>query len=842
RGFLLSPLDKFVVPGAADKSDFGPSFGWVAARYQEGPPSSAGLALEGYFKRSHQLASSPSPLAPPLRVAGGGGPSPSSSASCIFFLGDGQSPAPASSISGTVMSGLGPGASAEMNHRALNSAANSSGPSMGASSLVTDANSSLSGGPQLQRSSSINNESYTHLPASPLSFSSNNISCSSVMDGSSIVQQSPQQEHLAKQANSGNISQSIMHDAGMLPAEKRPRLEMRQGDVYQQQVIQQMLQRQQSPQIQAMLHQQRLAQAAQQHQQQQILQSLPQLQRIQVHQQNQQTRSTPVQLVSPARRPDGGLCARRLMQYMYHQSNRHADNSITYWRKFVVEYFAPKAKKRWCLSLYNGVGNHALGTFPQASMDAWQCGICGSKTGKGFEATYEVLPRLNQIKFDHGVIDELLYLEMPREFRLPSGLMVLEYEKAVQESVYEQIRVVREGQLRIIFTHDLKILCWEFCARRHEELFPRRMMAHQVNQLLHVAQKYQAAINETGTSGLSAQDLQASCNMFAAAGRQLARNLELQSLNDLGFSKRYVRCLQISEVVNSMKDLINFSQAHKMGPIDSLKNFSHAASKLQAQNMNEAEQMAAATQNLPIEQSKDKLIAGQPGLTSHLANTRPTTRFLNNASQVALPLNSYQYLSRNSANLDQNHLRSDASFAVLTQAQSIPFQGNGPSGTAGQSFQGLPINSQQQQALPANLSQINRTQTPSQANQHLQQHVIQQLLQEMMNKGTPQPSINAPVVNGNVAADVLGCSGSVAANKSTGSGRIGSEISTGQTSSDVKGAIPTTSDTSKPPSKSNNCCISNSNYNAKLDALENMNLGDLEPDILREFSKGGFPW
>ena len=34
---------------------------------------------------------------------------------------------------------------------------------------------------------------------------------------------------------------------------------------------------------------------------------------------------------------------------------------------------------------------------------------------------------------------------------------MLEYGKAVQESVYEQLRVVREGQLRIIFTQDLKV-------------------------------------------------------------------------------------------------------------------------------------------------------------------------------------------------------------------------------------------------------------------------------------------------------------------------------------------------------------------------------------------------
>lgn len=122
------------------------------------------------------------------------------------------------------------------------------------------------------------------------------------------------------------------------------------------------------------------------------------------------------------------------------------------------------------------------------------------------EATFEVLPRLNEIKFGSGVIDELLFLDLPRECRFPSGVMMLEYGKAVQESVYEQLRVVREGQLRIIFTQDLKvgknssfgcwclflgmlltfyfmrcqILSWEFCARRHEELLPRRLVAPQV--------------------------------------------------------------------------------------------------------------------------------------------------------------------------------------------------------------------------------------------------------------------------------------------------------------------------------------------------------------------------
>ena len=73
------------------------------------------------------------------------------------------------------------------------------------------------------------------------------------------------------------------------------------------------------------------------------------------------------------------------------------------------------------------------------------------------ETTVEVLPRLCKIKFDSGVIDELLFVDIPREYRLPSGVMVLEYGKAIQESVYEQLRVVRNGQLRIIFTPELKV-------------------------------------------------------------------------------------------------------------------------------------------------------------------------------------------------------------------------------------------------------------------------------------------------------------------------------------------------------------------------------------------------
>ena len=74
------------------------------------------------------------------------------------------------------------------------------------------------------------------------------------------------------------------------------------------------------------------------------------------------------------------------------------------------------------------------------------------------EATAEVLPRLFKIKYESGTLEELLYVDMPREYHNSSGQIVLDYAKAIQESVFEQLRVVRDGQLRIVFSADLKVI------------------------------------------------------------------------------------------------------------------------------------------------------------------------------------------------------------------------------------------------------------------------------------------------------------------------------------------------------------------------------------------------
>ncbi|KAI3712554.1 hypothetical protein L1987_71113 [Smallanthus sonchifolius] len=562
----------------------------------------------------------------------------SSSSSGVFFQGDVQSQAFGNSYLGS----FGNFANSIPGNMRLNMVPVSGDMtnSIGASSLVTDANSGLSGGggPRLQRTASANNECYTRLPASPLSFNSNNMSISGscVIDGPPAMQPSSNQDPHSQQVgpcqgastatplppqragqvllpNGSRVLGSFIQDNDSIShLQKKPRLDINQEDIMQQQILQQILQRQDSmqlqnpnPQLQTLIQQQRLRQ-----QQQQLLQSLPPVQRAHLQQQLQLRQQLQQQSLQPANAMklphDGGVCSRRLMQYLYHQRQRPADNSISYWRKFVAEYYSPRAKKRWCLSLYDNVGHHSLGVFPQAAMDAWQCDICGSKSGRGFEATFEVLPRLNEIKFGSGVMDELLFLDLPCEYRFPSGLMVLEYGQAVQESIYEQLRVVREGQLKVIFTPDLKILTWEFCARRHEELLPRRLVAPHVNQLLQVAQKCQSTIAESGSDGVSQQDLQTNSNMVVMAGRQLARSLELQSLNDLGFSKRYIRCLQISEVVNSMKDLMDFCLDTKAGPIEGLKSFPRKTNSAnsQTQKMQEMEQISSGIGNTDVSNQK----------------------------------------------------------------------------------------------------------------------------------------------------------------------------------------------------------------------------------------------
>ncbi|AQK80078.1 putative transcriptional regulator SLK2 [Zea mays] len=331
--------------------------------------------------------------------------------------------------------------------------------------------------------------------------------------------------------------------------------------------------------------------------------------------------------------------------------------------------------------------------------------------------------------------------------------MVLEHAKVVQKSVYEHLHVIHEGHLRIIFTPELKIISWEFCSRRHEEYTTRKTIAPQVNNLLQVVQKYQAVVTESGSAGISNNDAQTICNMFVTASQQLAKNLEHHTLNEHGLSKRYVRSLQISEVVNHMKDLIEFSHKNGLGPKESLNSYSKTMAKFQ--NMHDSRQLMAAA-NLANNQSNTKLMGTKEEASASATNQTPGVGAIgNNALQHATPLNSYQNMLRSSS----------ANPVLLQQEASSVFKGptamhSGIQLEAARSFRGPnqvqfqhPAAIQQQQPMP----QQSNFQGFGGVNPQYQHHVLNQLLQEVKNNNhvkAQQLPPDAPKASGGLAPGV----------------------------------------------------------------------------------------
>ncbi|KAH6789132.1 SEUSS transcriptional co-regulator [Perilla frutescens var. frutescens] len=460
----------------------------------------------------------------------------------------------------------------------------------------------------------------------------------------------------------------------MEPQQSDPSLFLHHQQQQHQQQQQLLLSRQSSQAAAAaqILHQQRLMQIQQQQQQQQLLKAMPQ-QRSPLQPQFQ-PQNLPVR--SPAKPVyEPGMCARRLTHYMYQQQHRPEDNNIEFWRKFVAEYFAPNAKKKWCVSMY-GSGRQTTGVFPQ---DVWHCEICNRKPGRGFEATVEVLPRLFKIKYESGTIEELLYVDMPREYQNSAGQIVLDYAKAIQESVFEQLRVVRDGQLRIVFSPDLKICSWEFCARRHEELIPRRLLIPQVSQLGTAAQKYQAATQNASPS-TSVSELQNNCNMFVASARQLAKALEVPLVNDLGYTKRYVRCLQISEVVNSMKDLIDYSRETGAGPMESLAKFprrtNHSPAFQGQSQQPEQQQQQQGQQQTGQNSNNDSSIQAAATQLASTAGAASVNNPANSATTTASTSTIVGLLHQNSMNSRQQNAMSSINSSYGGNSVQMPSPGS----------------------------------------------------------------------------------------------------------------------------------------------------------------------
>ncbi|KAJ8551579.1 hypothetical protein K7X08_021594 [Anisodus acutangulus] len=216
-----------------------------------------------------------------------------------------------------------------------------------------------------------------------------------------------------------------------------------------------------------------------------------------------------------------------LRTYEKHPEVVPDDNNIEFWSNLAAEFFAPNAKKRLCLS--SNKRRQQIGCiFPQ---EAWCCEICKVRPAAGFEISAEVLPRLCKIKFESGMLEELLYMDIPEECYTPSGHIVLNYAKVTEESVYEAARVfLNLSKMIDEKTSFLRLHCHRFVSGNSAVLFTR----------------------------------------FASSIRGMARVMDKSLIDDLGYTKRYVRCLQTSEIVNSMKDLMDYGKKYGIGPAEAM--------------------------------------------------------------------------------------------------------------------------------------------------------------------------------------------------------------------------------------------------------------------------------
>ncbi|MED6161096.1 hypothetical protein PIB30_057540 [Stylosanthes scabra] len=284
-----------------------------------------------------------------------------------------------------------------------------------------------------------------------------------------------------------------------------------------------------------------------------------------------------------------GVSAQRLKEFIHRQQCRPADNNINFWRNFVAEFFAPNGKKKFCFSLYPRLKNPA--SFFLSDMST--CQACRRNPCNGFELCYEVLPRLFKMKYESGLLEVNLFLDIPREYRDPTGHIVLFCSKVTRESLFHKFRVVHKGSLRIVFFPNLKIRSLEFCAKRHEVLMCRSYLVPDVNQIDDAVSKFcDLVANNINNNNVSAEEFGECSNNLVARTQELAKKLEVPILDEyVGFAKSYVRCLQISQVGNNMKDLIDFTIVNGTGPIESLDRFQnrtgivdHGEDQLQQQN------------------------------------------------------------------------------------------------------------------------------------------------------------------------------------------------------------------------------------------------------------------
>ena len=216
------------------------------------------------------------------------------------------------------------------------------------------------------------------------------------------------------------------------------------------------------------------------------------------------------------------------------------NNSLQFWTAFVQEYFEPGAYMRVTLSGTGPANTGAQGSEARSlglrilllaadllaprQVGMQSCCDCLA------EAPLEVLPRLFHIKYDSGLKEELLFMSDPQETETPSGITcksmlkhasrifsswpflqhssiilcagrhLLTSTLAVEESVFETLRIKRYGRLVVLLTPAMKIISYDFNMLGYDYSIPQPVILHELGALMHQFQQYQQESAQASSS------------------------------------------------------------------------------------------------------------------------------------------------------------------------------------------------------------------------------------------------------------------------------------------------------------------------------------------------------
>jgi hypothetical protein len=112
----------------------------------------------------------------------------------------------------------------------------------------------------------------------------------------------------------------------------------------------------------------------------------------------------------------------------------------------------------------------------------------------------------------------------------------------------------------VTFSEELKIILWEFEAKCHEEYFPTSIFRDK-----RIKQQQRTSLN------LNASDTTPNNTNTGGGGVISLDALPNSQVNQFGLPPPVMRCFEITEVINYMKDLIDFALERQLAPHESLE-------------------------------------------------------------------------------------------------------------------------------------------------------------------------------------------------------------------------------------------------------------------------------